>query len=367
MEQTANSPNRDNSVFNEWINKEIPLIPVTQLEKFKDFDSIDAQTIGEFSPSALESTLKERVGDKILGIDSGGGSIRGGVYIVGQDGNLNLTEDYSRSTQAENGEGFLSQLEEFSQYAKENNLPVGMSYGGPLDGTTPRYHPKIPKLMDELAQKYANDFSNIFTTPFKLNNDGPAGLISSVDMVYRQGIVNPVVFYLINGGGLGLAVYKEGVLYSTESGHVESVPELNQGNADRPCGIYGDYVCLENTISNKQGLERQWEKKTGVFLNGKQIENKYRDRDQFAEQLFEQVAIGQAAMVKGVAKVFDVDIESPNFAIVTHGGMQRTPNLRTRMAQILWQEKHPTRQIYFTEEFDQNACMRGAALSAVKP
>lgn len=354
----------NNSEFEKWLEQEIPTIPQDQIDKFSDFDSIHAAITGEFSPSDLAEKLSQKVGSKVIGIDSGGGSIRGGVYRIEPDGSLATTSEYSEKTEAENGEGFLSLLERYAAYARENNLPVGISYGGPLEGSRPIYHPKIPELMDELGKKYKGDFANIFTTPLSVLNDGPAGLIRGVDMVYRSGIENPIVFYLINGGGLGLAVYKDGVLYSTEAGHVECAPGLNAENADRPCGIYGNYVCLENVISNKQGMERQWLAKTGNFLTGKEIEDKFRDKDPLAQALFEQVATAQAAMIQGVANVFDVEIDDPRFSIVVHGGMERTPNIRKRTAQILWQNKSPYKNILFTEEFDPNACMYGAALMA---
>lgn len=358
--------NQDNSqtIFDAWLEKSINPIPVSQLNKFHDITSIDAHRIGEFSPSALARKLSLKTGSKVLGIDLGGGSARGGVYQIEADGSLALTGDFSEATEAENGAGFLAQLERLSLYAEQQNIPVGMSYGGPLDGSKPLFHPKIALLMTELAEKYDGDFANIFKTSATILNDGSAGLVRSVEMVHGTGIENPVVFYLINGGGLGLAVYKDGVLFSTEAGHTECVPDLNKNTATRSCGIYGDHVCLENVISNKQGLERQWLVATGNSLSGREIENMFKEGNPLAELLYEQVAVGQAALIQGVANIFNVDIYDPNFAVVVHGGMQRTPNLRERTAQILWQEKNPSKLIHFTEEFDQNACMHGAALMA---
>lgn len=355
----------DNARFDLWVEQPLPVMSTAQLDKFSDFDSIHVQEIGTYSPPKLASKLGLLANSKVIGLDLGGGSVRGGVYEVQPDGNLQLTDDSSETTMAENGDGFLALLEKYAEYAGQNKLRVGLSYGGPLDGTKPLYHPKIPTLMDELRAKYDGDFKNVFTTPVSVINDGPAGLIRAVDMVYRSGVENPVVLYLINGGGLGLAVYKDEKIFSTESGHVECVPELNINNVTRPCGIYGDFVCLENVISNKQGLERQWQEKFGTFLNGKEIEDRFRHGDEFAARLFEQTALIQAVLLQGAANVFNVQIGQSNFAVVVHGGIQRTPNIRKRTAQILWQDPDTQKEIPFTEEFDHNACMHGAALEAL--
>lgn len=359
-------PMTDNSEFEQWITRPIPTMPDNELALFTDMESIDAQAGVALDHKGLSALLRSYAGTKVMGIDLGGGSVRGRVFVVSKEGSLQVTDDFSRATEAEEGKGFLEQLEAFAAYAKEHNLVVGMSYGGPVDGTIPRRHPKIPKLMEGLQEKYDNDFARVFSTPFALLNDGPAGLLRGVEEVIMYGgDTDPAVLYLINGGGLGVGVFKDGQLYSTEAGHVACVAELNQNDVSRACGLYGDHVCLENIISNKQGLELQWWEHSGERLSGKEIEDCARRGDDFAMNLFEQAALAEATILAGVAKVFALDVKDPRCHVVVHGGMHRTPNLQKRLAQILWQTSEPEKAIIFTEDFDQNACMHGAALHSL--
>ena len=343
----------------------VPGFCEAQLAKFTDMDSIHAEPDGPFNPAEVLLQLQQMVGKAVVSFECGGGSVRGQSLVVNKEGRTEPNGKYKAEIKSDDGDGFLEKIEEIADYARTNELPVGMAYGGPIDGSKPKFHPKISILMKALQEKYDGDFANIFSTPFTVLNDGPAGIMSAAVEARSHQTDDPTVFYMINGGGLGIGVYKGNQRYSTEAGHTEAVPEFNPYGVTRPCGIYGDYPCLENIISNKQGIEKQWLEQTGERLNGKEIEDKLRARDIFSAELFELVAQVQANMIYGTAKVFDVDIDDPTVEVIAHGGAIRTPGLKERTAQILWQDKSTSRQITFTEDYHPNACEDGAAIAAL--
>lgn len=344
------------------ISKPVRPLPAAQLSFYTGLNSIHAESAGVFDAQASLEKLRIQTGSKVVAFECGGGSVRGGLYAINESGKFIPDKSFRVKAQNDNGAGFLEQMEALAEFARKHNLPVGMAYGGPLEGSKPLYHPKIAELMDGLRDKYDGDFAKIFYgLRFNVLNDGVAGLAGSVVEVASRHAGDPAIIYLINGGGLGLGVYRNKELIMTEAGHVESAPEMNPNGVTRPCGIYGDFVCMENIISNKQGLERQWHSLTGQKLNGRQIEDQLRAGSETAADLYDLAAMGQAVTIFGASEVFDIDIHEELFQVVVHGSTQRTPGLKERTAQFLWQEEAPKQEILFAEEFSDNACIDGAA------
>jgi predicted NBD/HSP70 family sugar kinase len=327
---------------------------------------IHASGVGEFNAVASLSSFKEKSGQRGIALECGGNSIRGSEFIVDDNGDIQTNQSFVRKHVSKDSEGYLELLEEFAKYASEKNLPVGIAFGGPIDGTVPLVHPKFVYLRRELGEKYDGDLANLFNkTSLSVLNDCPAGLISGACQVAIRSNSNQTVIYLINGGGLNTGVYKNGQLYTNETGHLAAPASLNPFNLDRPCGVFGDYTCLENIGSNKRGIEVIWQEQTGKSFDGKQIEDEFKSGSDLARKIFLLSAEIQAAAVVSAAKALDIDLDDPGVAIVFHGGANKTPGLKERTAQIVWQKEKPENLLLLTTDYHENACELGIAQKVV--
>ena len=342
----------------------VPALYETQLARFTQ-DSIHAEEITDFDPELAAEILKSKEGSRVIGADFGGDKGMTQLYVI-RDGQLQVDETYKDYVQSTHGDGYLESLEKTARFATEHNIPVGISWGAPLNGTKALYHPKADHFLKVLQEKYDNDFANVLPTLKVCINDGTAGLISGIIEVGRSQDVESVLFP-INGGGLGMAALAHDKIFSTEAGHVEAVPELNTYNQDTECGVYGaHYVCLEKLGANKSGIEAQWEARNG-YMRARDIEDRFKEGDVFAGELYDHSAVVVAHMITGTALALDLDLANKATVIVGHGGAFKFPNYGERIQQILTKHIGSTPHLIMTQNYgskDTNACLDGAALAA---
>ncbi len=338
----------------------------TQLEKF-DLKSIHSERVMAFDPEHALSALHAQEGRSVIGADFGGDKGVTRLFTV-QNGHLMPNDGYNDYVQGTDGDGYLESFEKTAAYAKEHDIPVGLAWGAPLNGTKPLYHPKMKNFLAALDAKYDGDFAGVFSTLRLCINDGPAGLISGAIEANRTHSAKSILFP-INGGGYGMAALVNGIIYSTEGGHVEAVPELNTYHQTTPCGVYdAGYVCIENIGSSKGGVEAQWKLLTGESLRAIDIEGRYKAGDTLAAELYEHSALVTAHLILGTANAYDIDLSDASSVIVGHGGAFKFPHYGERVQQILAGSIKSTPQLIMTKDYGDptsNACLDGAAYGAI--
>lgn len=347
-------------------SRNVPDLSSAQLQEFSR-DSLHEQIVRSANPERIFKRLVALEGQKVLGADLGGdkGIVRSFKIINGE---LNTTTDYASSIQGDDGAGYLQLLKDAGQYAERNELPFGISWGGPLEGTRPLFHPKAKRFLDELRDQFDGDLSNISPSIKAAMNDGPAGALSGATEAYRKfGISNSI--FIINGGGIGTSVVKDDVLYAVEGGHVRGVDELNQYNQTTECGVYGNaFTCLERLGANKAGIEVQWQEKTGSYMRARDIEDRYKEGNVLAAELYDHSAWVLAHVILGTAQAYEVNLSKNITVVVGHGGAFKFPDYGNRISQILEKHINEPIELIMTKDFgadDSNACLDGAAIAAI--
>ena len=347
-------------------DRPVPPLITDQVALFSK-ESIHSVSVMPFDVATAHSKLKAHEGLLVLGGDFGGdkGIIR--LFKV-VEGKLVIQTDYSDDIQGNDGEGYLDTLVRAAAYAEGNQIPFGISWGGPLDGTKPLFHPKAKEFLRELREQYSGDFAAISSSITSCLNDGPAGAISGAVEAYQQFKAKNTLF-IINGGGLGSSAITDGQLYSEEAGHVPASAALNTYHQQTECGVYNaTYTCIERIGANKAGIETQWEANTNSYLRARDIEDRYKAGDTFAGDLYEHSAWVVAHMVLGLAHAYSLDLASPNTAIVAHGGAFKFPHYGERIAQMLVTYIGARPQLLLAKDYvadGSNACLDGAAIAAL--
>jgi predicted NBD/HSP70 family sugar kinase len=354
-------------------SKPIPLtdLPInilhdSQLEKFSR-NSIHVERIIDFDPEAAVKALGVKEGKRVIAADYGGDKGITRVFEV-KNGRLVQAQDFRDDVHGNDGEGYLASLKKAAQFADDNSLPFGISWGGPLDGSKLLFHPKAKIFYNQLKEEFDGDLSKLSPNVKISLNDGPAGLVSAAVEAYRQFKADSVIF-IINGGGIGLGILKDGSIYATEAGHVEGINELNLYNQQTPCGVFNStYVCLERLGANKTGIESHWETKTGHYLRAKDIEDRYIAGDSFAAALYDNSADVVSHVIAGSARAIGIDLSNATTAVVCHGGAFKFPHYGKRINQILDNHLGNKINLILTKDFtnkDSNACLDGAAIAAL--
>jgi predicted NBD/HSP70 family sugar kinase len=354
----------NNQKTTKLIDMPVPGLLNAQLDKFS-FESVRSKESFRFDPNKAKQLVSQHENESVIGIDLGGDKAVSYLYKIKQ-GRLEIDESFSEYAEGDDGEGFLASFEKVAEFANKNNLAVGISYGAPVSGTKPiKNWPKFRIFLEELTQKYKGDFANIFLDRLTVLNDAPAGLISgALESKQRFGADN--ILYVINGSGMNAAGLKNGSVIAMEAGHVEAAAELNKYGQAAPCNVNGAaYTCLQSLGANKYGVESIWQFKNGEDLSAKAIEDRYKAGDEFARDLYDYSALVVAHMVVGVAKATDINLASPETAVIAHGGAFRFPNYIERVKQIIDKHLESDLNIVRTEDYTKNACAEGAAVAVL--
>ncbi len=344
---------------------EVPALNAAQLALFTS-DTIHSEAVMPFEVQEAADRLRSKEATFVLAADFGGdkGAVR--LYKI-TDGALVVDSGYVDDIQGDLGRGYLDTLRRAANYAETHAIPFGISWGAPLHGTKPLYHPKAEVFLQEIQAEFDGDFSNISPTIKSVINDGPAGAISGAVAALRQFGSHNLIF-IINGGGINTATVINGQLYSNETGHIEALADLNTYNQSTPCGVFGaEFVCLERVGANKAGIEAQWQAKTGAYMRARDIEDQYKAGDSFAGELYDHSAWVVSHIVVGAAQASGLDLTSPDTAVVAHGGAFKFPNYGARIAQIVGNYLGAELQLLMAKDYiaaESNACLDGAAIAA---
>jgi predicted NBD/HSP70 family sugar kinase len=343
----------------------VPELSREQLDLFTR-ESIRANPVGYFDPVEAQESLNQQNGKEVIAVDLGGDKIAATSFLV-VNGKLQ-PKDNLKSLQSTGGKDYLNFLEQVSHQAERNNTPVGISFAGPLEGTRPLAGPNIPILINELNDRYNGDFSNLFPTLKSLSNDAVSGITAATVEAKRQLPETNEVIYLINGSGVGGSVFSKREIFATEVGHVPVIDSLNPYGQDKPCGLFGaQYVCIESVASSKAGIEDIWNEQTENHLDGRGISYLYLSGLAKARYLYDNSATLTAHTIKGIANVFDLLKQPGGTTIVGHGGTFNVPGYGERVKQILQKDLGYQPSFLLTKNFSQNACLDGAAISALMP
>lgn len=338
--------------------------------------------LGEYDPTAVIDSLAHMEGRRAIAIDIGGDGGRIRLYEV-QSGRPRMWSDVASGSRKD-GQGYLDDiLEPAAWQAAAAELPVAISYAGEVNAVDKRLvsGANVPILLGGVAEVYSGQLdqhvehdsviedevrvSRLFGENLRvLDNDAIAGLrYATVEAARRNPAVSAVI-YAIGGSGIGGAVWKEGRLYSMEPGHVEVVDELNPYNQQQACGMDGrEFTCIERVGGGKAGIEEIWKALTGDELSGKEIAGLALSGNLDAIKLFSTSAELLYNMVEGIAHANEIDLTSPNGAIVFHGGV--TKFTKARLQQLLVSNGVQA-DVFFTEDLeDDNACLGGAAIAAL--
>jgi predicted NBD/HSP70 family sugar kinase len=332
--------------------------------------SLHVRKLGEFDPSP--DLLHDKVGQHVMAVDIGGDKVQAAEYEITSDNHLRLFSGL-RSGSRKDGKDYLSVIESIADQAHADNLPVGISFAGPVEGTRPEDGPNVSNLMDELSNIYAGDF--VGAQPDKdillgdqlkvLANDAVAGLYAASVEAVRQNPQVKNVIYVIVGSGLGGAVLKDGQVYAAEPGHVQVTEGLNPYKRSESCGMFDQqFTCIEGAASGKAGIEATWESVTSEHLNGHQISEKAHNGDELANSLYVNSAKVITATVEGIARTMDLPLTGDNTAVVFHGGTFAVDIYRDRI-ELLLREDGIKAPVLYTQDFSENACLDGAALAAI--
>lgn len=360
---------RPRSNKNSLLEFDIPPMNEAQLKLFK-YEGLRAKDEGAFDLDHALERLRAQDGALVIGIDIGGDKAVTQLFKITKQG-LVVDNTFSDLRKDKDGAGYAESLAHTATFARENNIPVGMSIGIPLDGSKPADPTKLPALQADLAH-YGGDFRVLIPNLEVCLNDGPAGVISGAihANLSSHTPVNEVI-YIINGGGIGAAVLKDGKIVSTEAGHtVPVVDSLNRYDDHRECGVFGaTHTCFELVASNKQGIEAVWARKTGQPINAIEIEKHYtqhREKGDLSLELYENSALLIAHLAKGLSQAFNVNLSNPTTALVGHGGAFKFPNYGARVKQIIDRSSSgENTNLLLTNSYSKNACLDGAALAAI--
>jgi predicted NBD/HSP70 family sugar kinase len=357
---------RSNPHIKLLTDSEVPKLLKNQLDMFT-LASIHSHKVQRFDSAAAVETLRTREDVKVVAADFGGDKGISRLFQV-QNGVLVQIEGYRDDIQGNDGQGYVASLKKTARYAEENDLPFGISWGGPMEGSKVLFHPKATVFMSDLKAEFGSDLSNISPTLKACLNDALAGLVGGAVEAYRKYKATSVIF-AINGGGFGLSALVNNTIYATEAGHVEGVKELNTYDQSTPCGVFdATYICIERLGANKAGIEAQWQAINGQYMRARDIEDRYKEGNQLAAELYEHSAYVTAHMIKGAVLAFDINVLDPLTAIVCHGGAFKFPEYGERVAQIVSQDSTKSINLVMTKNYEtknSNACLDGAAIAAI--
>lgn len=339
-----------------------PGLAPEQLARFS-VSALHAHPTRGFDPDVVVRQLRAHEGQRVVAVDMGGDKLVAATRSVSR-GTLTLLDE-PRLLRGDGGAGYLDILEELAKEARATATPVGISFAGPLVGTSVVGGPNLPVLTAALHARYAGDFANLFPH-VAVANDAEAGLMAgAVEAVRRFPGVRDVI-YLINGSGIGGAVLANGTIWAAEPGHIEVVGPLNPFGRDEPCGVFGaTYVCLENVAGGRAGIEDTWRLRTGARLGGREIAARYEAGDGLAAALYASSALVVAHAIRGQADAFGLALASERTAVVCHGGVFRVPGYGDRVRAILERDLGDSIRLLLTEEFSDNACLDGAAVAVL--
>src|SRR4051812_8629392 len=101
-------------------------------------ENLHSKELASFNPFKSSEILQECENSLVIVGDIGGDSVEIGKLII-KDGYPSVQSD-QKVLESSGGSQYVEVFEEAAELARKYNLPVGISYGGPLDGSKPLFH-----------------------------------------------------------------------------------------------------------------------------------------------------------------------------------------------------------------------------------
>ena len=375
----------------ELVKREIPHAFIdAQLARYTP-EATQIRSVRRFDPFAVSDRLIGMAGNNFaIAVDAGGKKEAIEVVGIKPDGRLESIGRMQpfRSVQ---GEGYMEKIDAVARQTDGGrDFAVGFSVAGPTDGTKPEVLTNLSKMQDDLAEPpYNGDLANAFpnATSVDGDNDAITGAVAAAIEATRENANIKKVLFIINGGGLGGAVWADGEMMAAEPGHIAAISELNPFGRDTLCGQETspakDQVCVERLAGSGAGVEALHYMVTGktkivdgqpVPLEGEEIEQLYLDGDETATKIIDYAAIITATAILGLDQATrpedqkDGTFDASSTAIVGHGGFFRYQGVRERVARIIKERTGSEPTMLFADDFTKettgNACADGAAILA---
>lgn len=348
---------------NEYLSKK-ELLPfsATQLE-WLSFENIHQKEVGDFDLNAIEARLRNSDGRMAYAVDMGGDKIVAQIF-ESVNGHMSATSEMM-TARSNSGKGYLEFLEEVASQALSKNLPVGLSIAGPVEETVLHVAPNLKIFADEFESMYQSDFAKLFSHP-AVQNDAVAGLMAGAVESLTRFPTTKNVLYIISGSGFGAALLKNNKIYALEPGHVAIPDEINMFDISDVCGIFGnDKPCIEKIASGKAGIELTYEKVNGNRKSGQTISDLARNGDELALSLYDNSARVTSIVVNALGQIYELFENEAETSVVFHGGVYNVPGYTKRLEQYLERDMESKLQILYTKSMGNNACLEGAAISAL--
>lgn len=372
------------------LTRKVPLVNREQLACYTP-EGVQLRIVRDIDPAQVAEALRHSKGRRAIGFDIGGKKIAASLVEVVEDGRLKVV-GHEDSFRSENGAGYLGFIERIVKtHDGGKGLAVGFSFAGPSDNTKPRVYPNVGNLRPELEEKFRGDLANTVPNASSVDGGGDAetGIVAGVMEAYRKNPKIKKVIYIINGGGIGGAVWKEiessddsmGNIIAVEPGHTSVVRALNPYNQTTTCGMprAPNLPCVERVGSSGQGVEQIYFQQTGEKLDGEKIAQRYEEGDELAVNLYDNAALITAIAILGLdqaseARPLKRPLDPKTIVVAAHGGIFNVKGFTRRMVQILevyLQElglNYKPRIIYtkdFTKQTSGNACLDGAEILAL--
>lgn len=348
----------------------VPTLNADQMQLFTA-DTCMVRPVESFRADRAIKMLQSSENQSVMSIDFGGGKAVKIPWTVRQDVFVPDTDGITTVLKEGKGENYVPALQQWAAETKAKDIPVALSFGGPLEGTKPLAIANAPALMQALQDQYDGDFAELFPTLAVANNDGQAGIktaaIAVKKLLIDKGFLteDAALIFPINGGGFGLAVLKNGILKATEVGHTPAVDALNPHRQTKPCDVNGNkQVCLERICASGAGVSDLWYMLTGENISGIEISRRYQEGNALACELYANSALLFAHGIMGIANLENLLQRPKDAVIVYHGGGFRVPGLMERVTQIITKQIGFTPVFMFTDDISPNACAEGAAIAS---
>ena len=251
--------------INRLADMPTPAMIGAQIARFT-IESVRASTTRSFDPRLVLAAFSASGGSEVMAVDIGGDKLIASRYVVRQG---SLRQERPQLTRdGGGGYDYIEALEDVVGLARASDMPVGVSYAGPVQGSRVLAGVNVPVFLSELQSRYGGDFGQI-DDRITLVNDAEAGLLAASLEAFRRYPQARNIIYVINGSGIGCAVLRRNEIITTEAGHVEADRALNDLSQRSQCGMLGaSFVCLERIGASKAGIEDIWARRRGYPLSG---------------------------------------------------------------------------------------------------
>jgi glucokinase len=247
-----------------------------------------------------------------LGIDIGGGSVRG--VLINREGQLFAENKIATNREWTNSE-FLDQLihfiETFQNYSFES---IGIGSPGPLNTNEGIIHHSA-NLVNLFQVPVVPTLQKKFTQKILLNNDANCAALGEYHFGKGKGSQSLLVLTL--GTGLGAGWVQDGNLFNGFNGNGFELGHVTVSMNGALCGC-GQKGCVESYFSARGFLNR-YKEQTGVLLESAKV---FFDKVELGEEIAEKIfSEGVEALAEAIRAA--VHLVNPD-KIVLVGGLTQS-------------------------------------------